>query len=248
MKVSIITVVYNNKETLAEAIESVLNQSYMDIEYIVIDGNSTDGTINVVNSYLSKISVFLSEKDKGIYDAMNKGINLARGQIIGILNSDDIYDNDDIIKMVVDKFKTNDNLDVLYGDLVYVKRDNTNNIVRKWISKDYSPSFFSNGNVPPHPSLFVKKHIYEKAGLFNITFKLAADYEFMLRIFEKLKVNSLYLPGVIVKMRLGGSTNKSLTNIWKQNQEVAKAWRLNGLRPSPLLFMYRFVKRIRQFI
>ena len=184
MKISIITVVYNNKDTIANAIDSVLSQTFKNIEYIIVDGKSTDGTLEIINQYGSNINKIVSEKDDGIYDAMNKGLKLATGDVIGILNSDDIYANNNILNEVIIHFSNDLDLDILYGDLVYVKNDNINKIVRTWTSKAYSSNFFENGGVPPHPSLFVSSRVYQKAGYFNLKYRLAADYEFMLRIFK----------------------------------------------------------------
>ncbi len=248
MKISIITVVYNNERTIREAIECVLSQSYNNIEYIIIDGGSSDNTVNIINEYKNKLGYFISEKDKGIYHAMNKGINAATGDIIGILNSDDLYNNNTIIEEIIGYFINNSELDLVYGDLFYVKSENTNNVVRKWVSKQYYVKYFENGNVPPHPSLFVKRKVYEQAGVFNLEFKLAADYEFMLRIFKKHIFTSKYLNKVIVKMRLGGATNQSLSNIKRQNIEILNAWRHNELKPPFLLMPFRLFKRLMQFI
>ena len=185
MKISIITVVYNNKETIEEAINSVINQTYSNIEYIVIDGGSIDGTLEVLGEFRNHIDVLVSGKDAGIYDAMNKGVLAATGDVIGILNSDDLYQDATVVESIMNQFIQNPTLDIVYGDLVYVKSDNVNKVVRKWKSNSYRNNFFDNGNVPPHPSLFVKKRVYEEAGLFNLDFRLAADYEFMLRIFRR---------------------------------------------------------------
>lgn len=248
MKISIITVVYNNEKTIKEAIESVLNQYYSNIEYIIIDGNSSDTTVNIINEYKDKLGYFISEKDNGIYDAMNKGIKAATGDVIGILNSDDLYQDTNVIETVMNQFNKNPSIDIVYGDLVYVKNDNVNKVVRNWKSNPYYNRFFENGNVPPHPSLFVKKTVYEKAGHFNLDFKLAADYEFMLRIFKKHNFNSKYINRVIVKMRLGGATNQSFSNIKKQNIEILKAWKHNHLKLPFLLMPLRIIKRLIQFI
>jgi glycosyltransferase len=248
MKISIITVVYNNENTIKDAIDSVLSQSYKNIEYIIIDGQSTDQTINIIKSFNYKITKFISEKDEGIYDAMNKGILQATGDIIGILNSDDIYENSRIIEIVMNEFLINKNLDILYGNLVYVEKNNISKIVRKWVSCDYDLSFFERGDVPPHPSLFLKREVYNTAGIFNIKYKLAADYEFMLRIFKKYSFNTKYINQVFVRMRLGGATNKNLKNIYKGNLEILNAWKNNSLR-SPFLFMpKRILKRLLQYI
>lgn len=247
MKISIITVVYNNEKTIKEAIESVLSQTYSDIEYIIIDGNSIDKTVQIINEYKNKIDFFISEKDAGIYDAMNKGIKAATGDIIGILNSDDLYNDHTVIESVMNQFNLNSSLDIVYGNLVYVKAENVDKVVRKWNSNPYYKKYFENGNVPPHPSLFVKRKVYEKAGLFNINYKLAADYEFMLRIFKKYCFNSMYINKVIVKMRLGGATNQSFSNIKKQNIEILNAWKNNNLKIPLLLMPLRALKRLKQF-
>jgi glycosyltransferase involved in cell wall biosynthesis len=248
LKISIITVVYNNEKTIKDAMNSVLGQTYKDIEYIIVDGKSNDKTVSIIKEYENKLGCFISEEDFGIYDAMNKGIKAARGDVIGILNSDDLYQDTNVIETVMNQFYQNPSIDVVYGDLVYVKSDNVNKVVRNWKSNSYYNSFFENGNVPPHPSLFVKKSVYEKAGLFNLDFKLAADYEFMLRIFKKHNFNSKYINRVIVKMRLGGATNQNFSNIKKQNIEILKAWNNNELKVPFLLMPLRIIKRLIQFI
>lgn len=248
MTISIITVVYNNNETIAEAIGSVLGQTCKDIEYIIIDGGSTDGTVETINQYKGSIDKFISEPDKGIYDAMNKGLQMASGDIIGILNSDDLYADADVLKDVWQSFADNPETDILYGDLVYVKRNDVNKTVRKWQSKPYFKNFFEWGNVPPHPALFVRAGVYKQAGLFNLQYKLAADYEFMLRIFKKYNFKSEYMNRLMVKMRLGGATNKSFANIWKGNKEIWASWKNNGLTAPPQLMPSRIIKRLSQFL
>ena len=248
MKISIITVVYNNQKTIKDAIESVLSQNYTNIEYIIIDGNSNDGTLDVINNYASKITNIISEKDDGIYDAMNKGLKLATGDVIGILNSDDLYADNSILNEVMKHFNNDKNLDILYGDLVYVKHDNVDKIVRRWTSKPYYPNFFENGGVPPHPSLFVSSRVYHEAGYFNLKYRLAADYEFMLRIFKTFSFKIKYLPLVFVNMRLGGATNNSMNNIYKGNVEILNAWKVNGYKIPLLLIPKRIFKRLIQFI
>ena len=248
MKISIITVVYNNEIKIKDALEAVFGQTYKNIEYIIIDGNSSDKTVGIINNFKNKLGYFISEKDAGIYDAMNKGVLAATGDVIGILNSDDLYQDVTVIESVMNQFIQNPTLDIVYGDLVYVKSDNVDKVVRNWKSNPYHNNFFDKGNVPPHPSLFVKKRIYEEAGLFNLDFKLAADYEFMLRIFKKHNFKSKYINKVIVKMRLGGATNQSFSNIKKQNIEILKAWRHNQLKVPFLLMPLRIIKRLIQFI
>ena len=247
MKISIITATYNSDKTIIDCLNSVYSQTYKNIELIIIDGLSTDNTLNLISSYYPEVRIF-SELDKGIYDAMNKGINLATGDVIAILNSDDLFFSNDILDLIVSKFEMDKNLDMIYGNIVYVDQLNTNKIVRKWISKYYYKNYFEDGNVPPHPSLFLRKRVYEKAGIFNIDFKLASDYEFMLRIFKKYDFKSLFLNKYFVKMRLGGATNKSYFNIITQNLEILNAWELNNLRAPLFLFPKRILLRLSQFL
>ncbi|MDO3642468.1 glycosyltransferase family 2 protein [Mucilaginibacter sp. L3T2-6] len=248
MKISIITVVYNNEKTIEDAISSVLSQNYKNIEYIIIDGNSTDNTPNIISKHLSNINNYISEADKGIYDAMNKGIMQATGEVIGILNSDDLYHDENVISDVMIHFNNDPDLDILYGDLVYVGNEDPEKIVRRWDSVRYHRHFFELGHVPPHPSLFVKSRIYKEAGLFNTKYALAADYEFMLRIFKKFNFKSLYIQRLIVKMRLGGATNKHLKNVIKGNQEILRAWKDNGFKAPFFLMPVRIIRRLMQFI
>ena len=236
MKISIITVVYNNEKTIQDAMQSVLGQTYKNIEYVIIDGSSKDNTVNLIKEYKDQLGHFVSEKDNGLYDAMNKGIQACTGDVIGILNSDDLYQDSQVIAAVMEEFKNDKVLDIVYGDLVYVKSNDTNTIVRNWKSKEYYKRFFENANVPPHPALFVRSKVYKEAGLFDLQFKLAADYELMLRMFKKHNFKSKYINRLIIKMRLGGATNQSYTNIVNQNKEILKAWKVNGLQ-APFYLM-----------
>jgi len=247
MKVSIITAVYNNKDTIKDAIESVLSQTYKNIEYIIIDGASTDGTVDIIRNYGDKIDKFISEKDNGIYDAMNKGINLASGDIVGILNSDDFYVDNRVIEKVVDVFE-NKTIDSLYGDLVYVDKDNIDKIVRYWKSREYKEGLFKKGWHPAHPTFFVKREVYEKYGMFNLDFKIAADYELMLRFLEKYKITTAYLPEILVKMRVGGESNRSIKNIIRANIECYKAWKNNGLKIDPLIIIRKPFFKLFQYL
>ncbi|RYD79949.1 MAG: glycosyltransferase [Sphingobacteriales bacterium] len=247
MKISIITVVFNNEATISTAIDSVLSQTYKDIEYIIIDGKSTDGTLQIINKYSSSITKIISEPDKGIYDAMNKGVALATGEVVGILNSDDVYADENVLSNVMKEFLEHP-ADMVYGDLVYVKNSDLNQIVRVWKSESYYDRFFEDGHVPPHPSLFIKKSVYNKVGLFNQTMRLAADYEFMLRLFKLHNFKSRYINRLLVKMRLGGATNGSLKNIVNGNKEIIKAWKINKLDVPFLLMPKRVLKRLTQFI
>ncbi len=248
MKISIITVVYNNEKTIQDAMQSVLGQTYKNIEYVIIDGSSKDNTVNLIKEYKDQLGHFVSEKDNGLYDAMNKGIQACTGDVIGILNSDDLYQDSQVIAAVMEEFKNDKVLDIVYGDLVYVKSNDTNTIVRNWKSKEYYKRFFENANVPPHPALFVRSKVYKEAGLFDLQFKLAADYELMLRMFKKHNFKSKYINRLIIKMRLGGATNHSYTNIVNQNKEILKAWKVNGLQAPFYLMPLRIIKRLSQFI
>lgn len=248
MKVSIITVVYNNEKYIGNVIESVLAQGYSNIEYIIVDGQSKDGTLEIIKSYQNRIAKIISEPDKGIYDAMNKGIMLATGDVIGIINSDDLYVDDKVINCVMNEFIQDGELDILYGDLVYVQRENVDKIIRTWTSMLYYDNFFERGHVPPHPTLFLRKHVYNIAGLFDLHFSLAADYDFMLRIFKEYHFKSKYLKKIIIKMRLGGATNKSYKNIINGNKEILRSWKKYNLK-VPILFMPRkIINRILQFL
>ena len=228
MKVSIITSVYNNEKTIEDAIKSVLSQTYSNIEYIVVDGASKDGTVDVIKKYEDKISTFVSERDKGIYDGLNKGVSLATGDIIAFLHSDDIYENENIITEVVEHFKST-NTDSIYGDLVYVDKEDTSKIFRYWQSGEYTFKKLSNGWMPPHPTFFVKKEFYDKYGKFDLDFGIAADYDFMLRMLGKYKISTSYLPKVLYKMRVGGASNRSLKNIIQKSREDIKALNNNNI-------------------
>jgi glycosyltransferase involved in cell wall biosynthesis len=247
MKVSVITATYNSSLTILDCISSVNNQNYDNIEHIIVDGLSSDNTLELISSVPNRVSLIVSEKDNGIYDAMNKGIKFATGDIIAILNSDDLYINNTIISTVVSYFKHNSKLGILYGDLQYVKKENLDIVVRNWLSLPYYANFFEDGNVPPHPSTFVSKLVYDEVGLFNIKYRLAADYEFLLRAFKKTKYDVYYKNIFIVKMRLGGATNKNFKNIIRGNIEILSSWRENKYKIPLLLFIKRIYKRLIQF-
>ena len=243
---SVITVSYNSKRVMASAIDSVLSQCEVSPEYVIIDGASTDGTLDIVKSYGGKISKFISEPDKGIYDAMNKGIKMASGDIIGILNSDDMYADERVLSAVAETFERT-GADAVYGDLVYVDKTNTGKVVRYWKSGEFKPGSFRRGWHPPHPSLFIKKHVYEKYGVFDMSFDLSSDFELMLRFFEKHRIRTAYLPQVLVKMRLGGESNRSLNNILIGNINILRAFWKNGIFVTPLYTLRRAWGKVRQF-
>ena len=246
MKISIITITYNSASTIEETIKSVLNQTYQNIEYIIVDGGSSDETTQIIKTYQSKINQFISEKDNGLYDALNKGIDLATGDVIGILHSDDFYTNDAVIQNYVTTFKKN-NSDAVYSDLFYVDKLNTNKIIRKWKSGKHTPNSFLNGWMPPHPTFFVKKEIYKQLGKFNLEFKHSADYELMLRFIHKNKIKLNYLDEFTIKMRVGGQSNASLQNRIEANNEDRKAWKINGLTPKFYTSYLKPLRKLSQF-
>jgi len=243
MKVSIITATYNSASTIRGTLESVAKQTYSNIEHIIIDGISKDNTLDIVKEY-PHVTKIISESDKGIYDAMNKGIQKCTGDIIAILNSDDFYASSTVVEDAVNEMKRFDT-DTLYGDLEYVDKNDINKVVRKWKSKHYKNENWLNGWMLPHPTFFVKKEIYEKYGKFDLTLKSAADYELMLRFLYRYNVSTTYLPYVLVKMRTGGQSNISIANRYKANLEDRMAWKKNELKPR---FYTTFWKPIRKVI
>ena len=245
LKASIITIVYNNVDTIADCMDSVIGQTYKNIEYIIIDGGSTDGTIDLIKKYGNKISKFTSEPDHGIYYAMNKGISLATGDVIGFLNADDFYTDNSVIKKVVENFGSN-SVDSCYGDIHYVKRNNISVITRNWKSGEFSIGKFKKGWFPPHPTFFVKRDIYNKFGNFNTSFKFSADVELMVRFLCNHNVSTCYIPKVLIKMRDNGESNKSYSNIAKSVWECYKAMKVNGMNVTYLYILRTLIFRLRQ--
>lgn len=217
MLFSIITAVYNNKAEISGAINSVAGQKNVMIEHIVMDGCSNDGTAELVVSIKSDIVNFESSKDRGIYDALNKGIAKAKGDIIGILHSDDLFSDEHVLKDVLEKFAAG--YDGVYADLDYVSKDNTSNVIRRWKTGNFDEFQLKLGWMPPHPTLFLRRSVYEKIGNFNLNYRIAADYDFMLRVLADKDYKIAYLPRTIVKMRIGGESNRSLKNILKKSKE-----------------------------
>lgn len=246
MKISIITITFNSAATLEQTIRSVSSQKYPDIEYIIVDGKSSDDTLKIVEKYKDKVSRFLSEKDRGLYDALNKGIEMASGEVIGILHSDDFYIDASVIGKYADVFQKT-GCDAVYSDLYYVDKTNTDKIVRKWKSGTYGKNSFVNGWMPPHPTFFVKKEVYRRFGKFNLDFKSAADYELMLRFIQKQKIRVAYLPEFTVKMRVGGKSNITLSNRIQANFEDRRAWKINGLKPRFYTLYLKPLRKVLQF-
>ncbi len=244
MKVSIITVCLNSAETIEDTIRSILSQDYKDIEYIIVDGGSTDGTLDILKEYSDRIRKFISEPDHGVYDAMNKGIRLSSGDIIATLNCDDMYaDSTSVSDMV--KFIVANDLDGAYADLVYIDREKPEKVTRFWNTGEYKSGAFCYGWTIPHPTFFCRKEIFERYGYFNDNFQIAADFELMLRFVEKHQITIGYLPKVIVKMRTGGKANV-LRGIIRGNWEIIRSFRLNNLRLLPWFFVVKPITKISQ--
>jgi len=237
MKVSIITVCFNSEKTLEETIQSVLIQDYPEVEHIIIDGGSTDGTLAIIRKYAAQITQWISEKDHGMYDAMNKGIALATGDVIGILNSDDVYLNPHAISDLMAAMQTQ-GVDAVYADLIIVDAIQTNKVLRYYNSSYFKPSKFRWGWMPAHPTVFVKKSVYEKVGLFATDYVIAADYEMLVRMFAVHSISYTYLPQAVVRMRSGGASTANLASNWILNREIVRACKAHGIYSNmPMLLL-----------
>ena len=247
LKISIVTVTYNSQKTIKKNLDSILNQTYKEIEHIIVDNNSKDKTISISKKY-PNIKI-ICERDKGIYYAMNKGIHAASGDIIGFLNSDDFYYNNKVLSKVASIFKNNRHVHACYSDLIYLSKFDLSKKVRYWKSNKFIPGSFSRGWSPPHPTFFVRLSIYRRFGNFNTNYKLAADKEIMMRFLEVHRINAQYIPEIWVKMRLGGATNKNLKNILLQNLETLKSLYKNNLPLKPIkYFFFKSVMYFKQFL
>lgn len=247
--ISIITATYNSAETINDTIKSVLCQTNKDFEYIIVDGGSTDETIDIVKSYESEFSgklKWVSEKDKGIYDAMNKGIKMASGDIIGILNSDDYYTSDDILQTIADAFKCQ-NVDAIYGDIHFIKDGVPDKCVRYYSSRLFSPFWLRFGFMPAHPSFYCKRDVFDKSGLYRLDYKIGSDYEMMVRLFRKHKISSRYVHKDFVTMRTGGASNSNLQSRLTLIKEDVKACRDNGIYTNELFICLKFLYKIFEF-
>lgn len=246
MKISIITATYNSAATVEDTLKSIAAQSYPAIEHIIVDGLSKDNTLEIVARY-PHVAKVVSEKDKGIYDAMNKGVRAAEGAIVGILNSDDLYANEKVLEKVMQLFN-DPAVDAVYGDLQYVAADNISKVVRNWEAGNYSLRSFYFGWMPPHPAFFVRRELYEKYGHFLLELRTAADYEIMLRFLLKHQVKAAYLPELLVKMRAGGASNASLKHRLNANKEDRRAWDLNGIKPYFFTLWLKPLRKLGQFL
>lgn len=245
MKVSIITATYNSAGTIRDTLLSVQKQTYPNIEHIIIDGESTDNTLQILECFRHR-GPLLSEPDNGIYDAMNKGVAMATGDVVGILNSDDFYPHPGVIEKVVRAFTAG--CDAVYGDLVYVDAHHANKVLRKWVAGGYNKKLFYKGWMPPHPTFFVKKEVYQKHGHFNLDFKSSSDYELLLRFMFLNNIKVKYLPGVLVHMRAGGHSNRSLKNRLAAHKEDYRAWSSNGLSPKWYTLAMKPLRKVKQFM
>ena len=246
-KVSIITVSYNSISTISDTIKSVLSQTYPDIEYIIIDGSSTDGTIDLIKSFGDSISKFISEPDNGMYDAINKGVRLATGYIIGILNSDDFFYDNNVIQKVAGAFMDN-KIDAVFGDAQFVDPIRTSKIVRYYSSKYFNNSRFKFGFMPAHPSFYVKRELFEKLGFYKVDYKIAADFELLVRFLYINHLKYRYLEMPFLSMRTGGVSNKSILSKYILNKEIARACRENGIRTNYFFLYSKYFIKMFEFM
>lgn len=244
MKVSVITPVYNRANTLSDAVMSVQSQDYHSIEHFIVDGASVDGTVDYLKTLSTNRIIWISEKDGGIYDAINKGINGSTGQIIGLLHSDDIFSRPQIISRIVKLF--GEGADIVYGDLEYVSKNNFQKIIRSWKSGNFEFEKLRFGWMPPHPSVFLKRSVFEKHGLYDTSYKIAADYDFLIRVFADKSLKIIYVPEVLVKMRTGGVSNQSPQSIFKKTKEDYRAIKNNKVGGISTLAL-KNLRKIPQF-
>jgi glycosyltransferase involved in cell wall biosynthesis len=244
-RISIITVCLNSAQTIRDTLISVASQDFHEVEHLIIDGGSRDGTLEVVRAEAGPCARLVSEPDLGIYDAMNKGIGLATGDVVGFLNADDTFAGPHVLQRVCEVM-SRPGVDACYGDLVYVDSADPSRIVRYWKSGPFRPGSFSRGWVPPHPTFFTRASTYRQHGSFDLRYRLAADFDLLVRLFEGRRIAAEYLPEVLVRMRTGGATNKNLLNIFKQNLEICRALYRNGVPPSPFFAVSKVAARLRQ--
>lgn len=247
MKFSIITACHNSADTIKDTINSIKLQSYKKYEHIIVDGGSVDDTLEYIRNCGSGDLRFISERDRGMYDAMNKGIAMATGDVIGILNADDVYADNTVFSQLAEVF-SEPTIDACYSDLVYVDKCNLNKVIRYWRSRPFESGLFEKGWVPAHPTFFVRQKIYKQYGAFDLDYKLAADYDLMVRFLAKYKIRTVYIPKVLVKMRMGGATNMNIKNIAKQNLEIFASCKKNNIKISLLTFLAnKIITRVQQF-
>lgn len=248
MKLSIITATYNSSQTIRDCMASVASQDYPELEHILVDGHSSDDTLAIIKEWEGQDHLrWVSEPDLGIYDALNKGVAMAEGDIVGFVHSDDMLSNPSIISEIVLRFK-NEQVDGVYGDLLYVDKSNSDKVIRVWKSCGFQPKLLGQGWMPAHPTLFLKKEVYLKYGNFDLTYKIAADYDFMLRVLKNTELRFSYLPKVISKMRIGGASNRSISNILQKSREDFRAIKSNSLSYPIWVLLVKNLSKIPQFI
>lgn len=246
MKISIITVTYNSAATLAHTLKSVNSQDYNDIEHVLVDGGSTDETVSIIQAY-PHVAKWVSEKDKGLYDAINKGIGMASGDVIGILNSDDFFSGNHIVSLIANAFKQN-NTAAVYGDIAFVKPGRLEKIVRLYSSRKFTPRRFGYGYMPAHPSFYVRRSCYHELGLYKLDYKIAADYELLMRFIYKHGIRHSYIPEILVYMRTGGVSNKNVLSRYTLNKEIIRACKENGVNTNMALLSLKYVNKVFEYI
>jgi glycosyltransferase len=246
MMISIITVVFNRVGTISSAIDSVQLQSYPFLEHVIIDGGSTDGTIEVIKRKINKDTIFVSESDEGIYDAINKGICLSSGEILGLLHSDDYFIDKHVITEIINAFKDPE-IDAVYGDLEYISRDNPSKVIRYWRAGPFSKNKLKMGWMPPHPTLFLRRRVFDRDGVYDLRYRISSDYDAILRYFGSEKMRAIYIPRVLIRMRLGGVSNASVSHIFLKIREDYLILTRNGVGGILTLFQKNISKLI-QFI
>jgi glycosyltransferase involved in cell wall biosynthesis len=248
-KVSVVTVCYNSAQTVKDTLQSVASQKYQQLEYVIVDGKSPDSTIEIIAEQrpnLPQNTVVLSEKDSGLYDAMNKGWQRATGDVVGFLNSDDVFASPDAVSKIAETFEKT-GADIVYGNIVYTKQNDLSQVTRSWRSGQLPSSGMRLGWHPPHPAFYVRRELLERFGGFKLKFRIAADYEMMVRLIQKHHLKTAWCDHTIVRMREGGSSNAGLKAIWKANKECWNAWLDNELKPSPLLIPCKLASKVLQY-
>lgn len=246
MKISIVTAVFNRVDTIADAISSVQAQNHGSVEHVIQDGGSNDGTLDVIKGFETSATQLVSEQDEGIYDAINRGISRATGEVIGLMHSDDFFAHDAVLEQIARAFDDPE-VEGVYGDLDYVSASNTDKVIRHWRSGPYRRELLKRGWMPPHPTLYLRRQVFEKWGLYDPGFQIAADYDAMLRYLWKGNVHLTYVPEVLVKMRVGGESNRSLSRIVRKSREDYMALRRNGVGGLGALFK-KNTSKLKQFI
>lgn len=251
MKISLITVTFNSDKTLSDTIFSVLSQTYQQIEYIIVDGNSKDNTVSIIKKNEQKFAdrlKWISEPDEGLYDAMNKGIRMATGDVIGILNSDDFFTSNDVIQQIVSAFTNNEDIDAIYGDVHFVHEENLQKCVRYYSSKMFKRKLMRLGFMPAHPSFYIRRECFDQYGLYKTDYKVAADFEFLLRVIYKAKIKTKYLPLDMVTMRTGGASTSGIESHKRIMKEHLRAFRENGIYTNSLLLSLRYIYKVKELL